>query len=40
MLGAITEILIAAGFGFTFQPETEVRPAMLLVHSRSAPGNY
>lgn len=40
MLGAIAQTLIAAGFGFTQQPAVGQRPAVLLVHSRSAPGIY
>ncbi|MFB9966841.1 hypothetical protein ACFFOP_30165 [Sinosporangium siamense] len=38
MLSAITDILMAAGFGFTFCPAAEGQAAMVLVHSRSAPG--
>ncbi|MEV4170207.1 hypothetical protein [Nonomuraea sp. NPDC049709] len=38
MLGTLAEILMAAGFGYTCQPAAGERAAMLLVHSRSAPG--
>ncbi|WP_329426259.1 hypothetical protein OG339_39255 [Streptosporangium sp. NBC_01495] len=40
MLGAIAEILMAAGFGFTFHPACDQRAALLLVCSRSTPGIY
>lgn len=37
MLGAIAQILIADGVGFTLQPATDQRSTILLVHSMSAP---
>lgn len=40
MLGAITQTLLADGFGFTHQPSTAQRPAVLLVHSRPARGIF
>ncbi|MFI7535081.1 hypothetical protein [Streptosporangium sp. NPDC049376] len=36
MLGAITEVLMAAGFGFTFRPACDQSAAMLLVSSHAS----
>ncbi|MFB9206723.1 hypothetical protein ACFFV7_36400 [Nonomuraea spiralis] len=38
MLGAIAEILMAAGFGFTFHPACDQSAAILRVNSRSSRG--